>query len=143
MRVFICSFGDFSVAIPMRSVASVSLYCLTSGNTAGKPQTGETVNYFSLPLLFSLPQEKISHCINLKKTGAAQKKNAVILTTEVEFETEIRETGIYPLPKTLGVMRLSAVFNGFLFYSGLREKRAISGDSDDGLVLLLNPGYFA
>ncbi|MDR0502637.1 MAG: hypothetical protein LBH16_04885 [Treponema sp.] len=148
MRVFICSFGGFSVAIPMHSVASLSL----NEKSSSYNDNPESSKYISLPQLFNLPAGAASHCVILKETGKnTAESRTVLLTTEIEYETEIPDIMIYPVPKTLNVMRFYALFSGILFISGLTDKRIRqrsmslndSDDCGDVPLLLLNPEYFA
>lgn len=106
MRVFLCAFTGFLVAIPMHAVSSLVLY--TDGESV---QENICV---SLPLLFNLPQENIRHGIILKN-------NIILLVTEVICETEISQEAIFPLPKIFNVMRFSMLFSGIQFDSRIAE----------------------
>jgi hypothetical protein len=141
MRVFLCAFNGFSVAIPMHSVSSLMLYAGGQAQTAGSDQEKQNT-YVSLPRLFNALQEEIRHGVILKNPGDedsdADDDNAtggkiILLTTEVKCETEIPGEEIYPVPKALKYTGFSALFSGIQFGSG--------GIADNaGLpVLLLNP----
>jgi len=77
--------------------------------------------YISLPLLFNLPQENVRHDIVLKNSSdeddCSIEGKIVLLSTEVEYETEIPEEEIYPVPKIFINNRFSAVFSGMQFYN--------------------------
>ena len=118
MRVFICSFENFYVAIPMDSISSLSLYteelkqdtdgcnsvicCNENGNI-----------YVSLLLLFNLPPQNIRHAIFLKDENCENK--TILLSTLVECEIDITEDKIFPVPKTLNGTSFSVLFNGIRF----------------------------
>ena len=139
MRVFLCAFEGFYVAIPIHFVSSLMLY--SAGVTQAveyREQNGNT--YFSLPHLFDLPRETIRHGIVLKdidsgedETDHAIENKNILLTTEVERESDIPEAEIYPMPKVLSGMGGSAMFSGIQF--------AASRDESDIMVLFLNPAY--
>jgi hypothetical protein len=127
MRVFLCSYNDFFLAIPMETVSSIFLY---SAKTME-----EQKNIVSLPLLFNYPDIKIHHGIILKKTNEINSQdNTILLSSEIECEKEIPDEDFYPIPKTFGVLRLSSFFSGMLFKNA--SKSAIYAGN---LVLLLNP----
>jgi hypothetical protein len=138
MRVFMSAFENFSLAIPIDSVSSITLYQESAAKAVEfKKKNGNT--YISLPLLFDLPQALIRHGIILKdgkdedmeNNSVIENKN-ILLTTEIEREIEIPEKIIYPVPKTLKVMRFSFLFNGIVFYS-------LIGRAEEELVLVFNP----
>jgi hypothetical protein len=120
MRVFICAFAGFSVAIPMESVSSLMLYTNRAPQTVERnPQNGNT--YISLPRLFSRPFADIRHGIILKNGNddfdETTENRIILLSTKVECEAEIPSDQIYPLPKIFDFLRFSAFFNGILFNS--------------------------
>jgi len=127
MKVFICAFGGFSLAIPMCYVSSLALH---SGQAA-EYNTENPNTYISLPHLFCLPSEVIRHSIALKnpndENGYIEDDNIddiiivnkiILLVTEVKCEAEIPDTKIFPIPKSLDGMRFSALFSGIQFDSG-------------------------
>jgi len=108
VRVFLCDFTGFSVAIPMHSVSSLGLYVDDEND-----ENQDTC--VSLPRLFKLPKEKIRHSIVMKNNlddNNIAKSNITLFTTEVECETDIPNEEIYPLPKIFGRMRFSTFFSG-------------------------------
>ena len=110
MRVFLCSYGNFSIAIPMSSVSSLALH--TDSRDAGAALTHDRENtYVSLPKLFELPSEYSRHGITLNSGGG----KIVLLSTEVEREAEIPDEEIFPVPKALCGTRFSALFSGIQF----------------------------
>ena len=119
MRVFLCSYTGFSVAIPMNCVASLIMHKTAAEQTV-KNDSINNNTFISLPLLFHNPQAVIRHGIILKKENDDVFDNAddgfknktILLTTEVECEKEIPEEKIYPVPKILSVFDFSVLFNG-------------------------------
>jgi len=138
MRVFICVFGNFSLAIPMDFVSSITLFDGNANKAIEyKKENGNT--YISLPILFNNPQSSIKHGIILKdgkdeytEDDSVIKNKNILLTTEIECEIEIPEKVIYPVPETFKVMRFSFLFNGIVFYSQ-------AGRAQEELILLFNP----
>jgi hypothetical protein len=132
MRVFLCAFKGFSIAIPMDSIASVALHA--SESTEYGETGGETA--ISLPELFNLSEELIRHIIILKPLGGEDKytegNNIILLTTEIECEIDISDQRIFPLPKALSATRFSALFTGIQFNTHQLLGRA------GGMILLLN-----
>jgi hypothetical protein len=106
MRVFLCAFTGFSLAIPMSSVSSLALYA---------DGVHSEFQYISLPRLFNLSSENIRHIIFLKNNTQGDKIN--LLSTEVECEIDIPDEEIYPIPKVFHAMRFSGLFSGIMFDS--------------------------
>ena len=140
MRVFLCSFGYFSVAIPMNSVSSLALHddktlkaSVSDEGEAGVNYRENRNTYVPLPQLFNLPPGNIRHNITLKEpnTEDSSKGRTVLLIPEVECETEIPDDKIFPLPKALGGTRFSELFSGIQFDS---RPAASSGS----LILMLS-----
>ena len=138
MRVFICSFGSFSLAIPMNSVASMTLCADRAANGAAVEYNQENRNtYISLPRVFNLQIENIRHGIILKdgdndsEDSDTTEDKIILLTTEVLCETEIPDEEIYPMPKVFGGMLFSALFSGILF-----DSRIISNSAGEPVLLL-------
>ena len=122
MRVFLCSFAGFSVAIPMNSVASLIVY-KSAAEQAVKNNLENNNTYISLPLLFENPQAVIRHGLVLKNENNEAydheefSNKTILLTTEVECEREIPQEIIFPVPKIFSVLDFSLLFNGISFYS--------------------------
>ena len=124
MRVFLCSYTDFSVAIPMNSAASLIIYKSAAEQTVEHDSINNNT-FISLPLLFNNPQAVIRHGIILKTCNNDEfdeeqddfRNKTILLTTEVECEAEIPPENIFPVPKTLNVFDFSAYFNGISFNS--------------------------
>jgi len=147
MRVFICAFSGFSLAIPMRSVSSLTLHEHEAAQTVEYNMENRNT-YVSLPHLFSLPSELIRHGLVLKSliSGNGDREDGnieddniienkiILLTTEVKCETEIPGEDIFPIPKTLGTIRFSALFNGIRF-----DTNDVS-DTSGKPILFLNTG---
>jgi len=129
MQVFLCSFGDYSVAIPMDSISSLYLYTKDVQEidlSAGMVIHGENRTFFSLLRLFNLSHENIRHCIILKDPDNIGGET-VLLITRVECEINIPDDEIYPVPAALKNMQFSMFFAGIKF------------DLNGNLILLLNP----
>ena len=122
MRVFLCAFGNFFLAIPMSSVSSMTLNTDMAAQRKAVEYNNENRNtYVSLPRLFNLPSENIRHGIILQsgeEDSETTEDKIILLSNEVICETEIPCEEIYPIPKALGGMRFSAFFRGILFDSG-------------------------
>ena len=111
MRAFLCSFVDFSLAIPMRSVSSIAL----SSNAVARYYQENETNYVSLPQLLNLPSQDIRHSIALKSADYDSndgEKKIILFTTAIERECEIPDEKIFPLPKLFRGMRFSRLFSG-------------------------------
>jgi hypothetical protein len=120
MKIFLCAFGSFNVALPSDSVSSLMLYAgNTPEQTASRDENGNM--RVSLPFLFKNNQGSVKHAITLKN-------NIILLTTEVQREQEIEQEQIGSLPKIFDKFNFSSFFNGMFFISGADEP-----------VLLLNP----
>ena len=112
MRVFICVFENFSVAIPMDCISSLSFLTKeTDEDTAVKNESEYT--YISLFCLFDLPPQQTGYKIILKDHMSYKK--IVLLSTPVEDEIEIPNDKIYPIPRTLKNTRFSHFFSGIRF----------------------------
>jgi hypothetical protein len=147
MRVFICAYGSFSVAIPMSSVSSLTLLSDTFIQEKVIEYNSENRNtYISLPLLFDLSRINIRHGIALKNPGEVSCEDApledytenrtVLLSTEVECEKEIPDEEIYPIPKILNFTRFSGLFSGIKLS---HSQNSVSFVNDfENLILLLN-----
>jgi len=137
MKVFLCSYNGFSLAVPMDKVSSIML--LTEDNNYKtlmyfNNENGNT--YISLPMLFNCPSLNMKHGIILKNSDSDNdtviKDKTILLTTEIECESEISDDKILTIPKTLNVFEFSQFFSGILFYR--RQPK-----TSESLILLLNP----
>jgi hypothetical protein len=144
MRVFICSYSWFSLAIPMDCVSSIFLH---SDNLIHKVDfNAENSNmHISLPLLLNCPDANVKHGIILKdgNNNDSTENKVILFSTAVESEKDISPEKIYPLPKILGVIQSSLIFSGIFFNN--RGGAAPDGSGAGGdkntkeLILLLNP----
>jgi len=144
MKVFLCIFGDFYVAIPMNSVLSLALHDENSLQNVSAMTHNEGIFYrengnifVALPKLFNLPPENIRHNIVLKDPDAkgdeTSENKTVLFIPEVECETDIPDDKIFPIPKALSSTRFSLMFSGIQFNS----RQAVS-DAGSGLVLMMD-----
>jgi hypothetical protein len=93
MRVFICPYGGFNIAIPAGTISSVSLF---------KNRQEKTIEYNNDDITVT-------------------NNRFILLTTTTEKETDINNEEIYPVPKTLLVFRFSALFSGIKINSKAKE----------------------
>ena len=114
MRVFLCDYSGFSLAIPMSSVSALTLY-------EDNQKEGNT--YISLPALFDLPGDVTRHGVILKNGDDddhnIDENRTVLLTTEIKCEKEIADEEIYPLPKIFDNMSFSGMFSGIQINSSV------------------------
>jgi len=130
MRVFICSYRSFSLAIPMESVSSIFLYRDNTNEKFFYDQEKRNT-YISLTGLFNCHDLILHHGIILKDNNQdadLMEDKMILLSTEIEREKEIPGDKFFPVPKCLGVFQFSSVFKG-IFYSISAGK----------IILLLNP----
>jgi len=137
MKVFICSYSWFSLAIPMDSVSSIYLH----SNNLNQKISFNVENHnthISLPLLLNCPDADVKHGIILKdgNNNDSMENKVILFSTAVESEKDISADNIYPLPKIMGVMQFSLIFNGIYFNN--RHGGAVDDKTND-IVLLLNP----
>jgi len=119
MRVFMCSYGNFSLAIPISYVSSVMLI-QKNQDTAVEYDNENNNTYISLPLILNYPMINIKHGIILKKSENDDDENltknrSILLTAEIICETEIPEEKIFAPPKILKITRFSFFINGITF----------------------------
>jgi hypothetical protein len=139
MRVFICSYSWFSLAIPMDSVSSIFLH---PDNINQKIDfNAENSNtHVSLPLLLNCPDANVKHGIILKDDGNdndSMENKVILFSTALESEKDISNEKIYPLPKIMDVMQFALIFNGIYFNNG--SNGTVEDKTIKELVLLLNP----
>jgi hypothetical protein len=144
MRVFLCSFKSFLIAIPINFVSSITLIKENSDKTVQYNNDNGSM-YISLPLLLNYPSEIIKHGIILKNTGDDEIGNInevdnisdekiILLTTEIECETEIQDDKIFSIQKTFKSMQFSFIFSG-IFFDSLSNRYG-------NTILVLNPNFF-
>jgi len=141
MRVFLCSYNGFTLAIPIRFVSSIML-CKDKIKSITYFDEENRSTFISLPFLFDCPSLDIRHGIILKDKNPGENvsdnsihEKTVLLSTEIESETEIPDDMIYPIPRTLSAFYSLNIFNGILFNLFSRSESA------DNLILLLNPDF--
>jgi hypothetical protein len=129
-----CSFGSFSLAIPINYISSIMLYYGNSGKKIEYNNENRNT-YISLPVLFGYRVETPRHGIILKNgendedNGTIENKT-ILLTTEIEREMNFPEEKIYSMPKILDKVKFSRIFSGIIFRP----------DSQD-MLLFLNPEF--
>jgi len=137
MRVFLCPYEGFSLAVPMDIVLSITVNRKTPERTVVYNQENQNT-YISLPRLLNCANHEVRHGIILKDGNDERLKNKfVLLTYEIEAEAELSLNKIYPLPEIFAVMKFSNFFKGIIFSSRLRVKKQENTHRED-LVLLIN-----
>jgi len=137
MRVFICSYNGFSLAIPMEWVASIFIIKESIQNKKIYHDDDNKNTFFSLPIIFNCHDIKAHHGIILKSNSDI---NNILLSTEIECEKDISRDSIFPVPKAFTVLQFSSIFNGIFFSSFLHRDNAVCNKNAKDIVLLLNPG---
>ena len=136
MRIFICSYGGFFLAIPMSSVLSIFLFSGEKKNLIyTEPENGSA--FISLPVFLKYDEEKTFHGIILKPDAGASENKIILLSTEILCEREIRIDSFYPVPKSLSNYRGFSVFSGMFF---IPSGGSINKYTED-FILLLNPKH--
>ena len=137
MRVFLCPYEGFSLAVPMDIVQSVTLNRKSPEKTVVYNQKNQNT-YISLPRLFNCANQEVKHGIFLKDGNGERLENKfVLLTYEIESEAELSLNKIYPLPEAFADMKFSHFFKGMIFSNRQREKK--SGDAHpEDLILLVD-----
>jgi len=113
MRVFLSAFSGFTLAVPMNAVAAIMLYDKKPEKIIEYDQKNRNT-YISLPRLFNLNEEEIRHGIILREWNSKANK-VVLLTAEIKRDIEIPDKEFHPIPKSLGALRFSRIFNGIKF----------------------------
>jgi len=132
MRVFMCSYSGFSLAIPMSAVSSIFIYN-EKADFKYHYNSENRNTYISLPVLFNCPFSRAYHGIILKfgeTDNEVAEDKIILLSTEIEKEKEIPSNRLYSIPKVFCYMQFSSIFKGIFFNSN---------SSADDLTLLLNP----
>ena len=146
MRVFLCSFESFSLAVPIKYISSV---VLLHGNqeTAVEYDNRFFNTYISLPILFNFPVTETKHGIILKKNDdendidddSLMQNRSILLTTEIINEADIPDEKIFSVPKILNIMQFSFYINGIVFAFEKSGNTINPGISNRDMILLLNP----
>jgi len=113
MRVFLSAFSGFTLAVPMNAVAAMMLYDKKTEKVIQYDQKDRNT-YISLPRLFNLNEEDVHHGIILREWNTTTNK-VVLLTAEIKRDIEIPDKEFHPIPKSLGALRFSRIFNGIKF----------------------------
>jgi hypothetical protein len=136
MRVFLCPYEGFSLAVPMDIVQSVTLNRKSPERTVVYNQKNQNT-YISLPRLFNCANQEVKHGIFLKDGKGEKLENKfVLLTYEIESEAELSLNKIYPLPEAFATMKFSNFFKGMIFSARPREKKSDTHPED--LILLVD-----
>ena len=125
MRVFLCVYNNFTVAVPMDSVSAVAVN--------GGPEIENTCKVkddcISLPVMFDNLESVTRHSIVLKS-------KVTLLTTEIECETEIPDNMIFPLPNIFNSSLFSYLFNGIVFLAA-QDKPVLLLNSEEIIKLIM------
>jgi len=136
MKVFICHYNKFSLAIPADFISSIFIQSFKVSNQV-QYNSKNRITYVSLPMLFNCPNVNIKHGIILKKNGDFAVENKIILlSAKIENEKDIPDEYFYPLPKIMNIMKISDVFNGIFFNAAHNASSIV--ESAKEVVLLLN-----
>jgi len=144
MRVFICLYNGFSLAIPMDFVSSIFIFN-DNADYKFRYDNEKRNTYISLPSLFDSPVSKIHHGIILKNEIYEDNEydtfenRVILLSTEIDREREIPSDKFYSIPKTLGIIKFASIFAGIFFYPRKNRNNTVSDISAGDMVLLLNP----
>ncbi|MCL2265142.1 MAG: hypothetical protein FWC22_03770 [Treponema sp.] len=140
MRTFLCSYGNFSLAIPMNSVLSIYLSPDKNKNLVNYDSKNRNT-YISLPVFFNYKNDNVCHGIILKSNDTCEDSDPeavedkiILLSTEIIREKEIPSGNFFPLPKTLSFCSNFSIFKGMLFLS---HNNTVKKAAED-LILLLN-----
>jgi len=130
MRVFLCPYEGFSLAVPMDIVQSVIPNRKNPERTVVYNQENQNT-YISLPRLFNCANNKIKHGIILKDGIDDKLENKfVLLTYEIESEAELTLNKIYPLPEAFADMKFALFFKGMIFSDTHPEDLILLVDSE-------------
>jgi len=144
MRVFLCAYPGFSLAIPMDYVSSIYLPREEAENPV---ETGEKRAFISLPRILKCPEVLIRHGIIIKNKNDDNltENSLILLSAEIKNEKEISSSCFYPVPKTFGGLGFSVIFDGMFFCHSDGKNSAGKSSPNEAretqeLILLLNPG---
>jgi len=144
MRVFLCSYGGFSLAIPMDIVSSVFIFN-DNADYKFRYDKEKRNTYISLPVLFDFPVSSIHHGIILKNEIYEENEyeslenRVILLSTEIDKEKEIPSEKFYSIPKALKFFKFTSIFTG-IFFNPQRVRNNLTSNITAGdMVLLLNP----
>ena len=141
MRVFICSYNGFSLAIPMDLVSSVFLINDNPGYRLHYDHEKRNT-YVSLPVLFNCPVINIHHGIVLKNENSENdtfEDKVILLSTEIVKEREIPLEKFFSIPKVLSFLQIASIFKGIFFHPQRIRNNTLSNIQTGDMVLLLNP----
>ena len=138
MRVFLCPYEGFSLAVPMDIVLSVTINRKNPEKTVEYNQENQNT-YISLPLLFNCANNNVRHGIILKDGNNDKPENKfVLLTYEIESEAELSLNKIYPLPEILAAMKFSRFFRGLVFSNCVNREKKTRDTHSQQLILLVD-----
>ena len=137
MRIFLCSYDNFLLAIPMNCVSSI--YISSSSNSGLINYDSQNRNtYISLPVFFNYKNGNTCHGIVLKTGDALDDSDSniienktILLSTHIINEKELSPRDFIPVPKSLSFFSGFSVFSGIFFIA--------HNKTSEELVLLLNP----
>jgi len=142
MRVFLCSYNDFTLAIPIKYVLSIFLVTETPENKTayftGGSSAEECRMNIRLPYLFNCHDVKIHHGIIIKKEYSEDSVTEnILLTAEIKSEHNIPSAHFHPVPKSLSYFKITDYIKGIHFNT--HEDCAVPDGVMPELTLLLNP----
>jgi hypothetical protein len=141
MRVFLCPYEGFSLAVPMNIVLSVAINRKNPGKTVVYNEENQNT-YISLPLLFNCANHEVRHGIILKDGNNEKPENKIVLLTyEIESEAELSLNKIYPLPAAFALMKFSNFFRGMVFFNRHHHEKKTGVTHQEELILLINPEH--
>jgi hypothetical protein len=136
MRVFICPYNGFSLAIPTEFIASIFIQPVNLSKSIHYNKNH--ISYISLPILLNCKNLNIRHGIILKNINKDITKDKIILlSAKIESEQDIPDKDFYPLPKIMDITKFSHIFNGIFFNA--RHTDTSINESAAEIILLLNP----
>jgi len=141
MRIFLCSYKNFFLAVPMNSVSSIYLSYDKMNNIIDFDSRSRNT-FISLPALFDIDNNDVCHgivlknnCQNTDSDSEIIEDRIILISTRILSEKEIPSGDFTPVPKALRIFKKFSVFNGIFFISSDNTADKKAHDA----VLLLDP----
>jgi len=135
MKVFVCRYQKFTLAIPSEYIQSIFIQSFKINNQV-QYNSKNHITYISLPMLFKCPNVNIKHGIILKKDKFPSENKIILLSAKIENEKDIPEDFFYQLPKIMSITRFSHIFNGISFNASHIDR---ANDPAADIILQLDP----